>query len=94
MKTFKDLIFKKHPIALSGLEMHKDAKQAEMYFDNEYGVSVIIGKHFYSNGIDTYELAILYKGKLCYNTGITDDVMGYLTESEITQVMIKVQSLK
>jgi len=101
MKTFKDLKFERHPMT-EGIErlplsMRKkwlDAKHASLNFGNGYGVSVVFGDMFYSNGIDTYELAILRDGKLCYDTYITDDVMGYLTEGEITNVMIKRQELK
>ena len=84
MKTFKDLDFKKHS---------NDAKQAKETFENNYGVSVIFGNCFYSNGKDTYEVAVLYDGNITYNTEITDDVLGYLSEEEVSEIMIKVQSL-
>ena len=87
MKTFKDLNFKKHPIG------YKDAKQATEKFENNYGVSVLIGNCFYSNGKNTYELAILYNGNLYYNTEITDGVLGHLSKEEVSEIMIKVQSL-
>ncbi len=85
MKTFKDLKFEEHPL---------DGEMAKMEFENNYGVSVIFGGMFYSNGIDTYELAVLYDGQLSYSTDITDDVLGYISESEVTEAMIKVQNLK
>lgn len=85
MKTFDDLKF--HPHAISG------GRQAIIYFDNGYGVSVVCGKMFYSNGSDTYEVAILHDGGIAYDTGITDDVLGYLSPSEVTDVMRKVQEL-
>lgn len=78
MKTFKDLEFKNHPI--SRTKRYKDAKQALYHFENNYGVSVVFGSCFYSNGIDTYEVAILYKDELTYNTGITNGVLGHLLE--------------
>lgn len=89
MKNFNDLQFIDHPIA----RHYKGAKYATMNFDNEYGVSVIFGECFYSNGIDTYELAVLYKGGITYNTEITDDVIGYISENEVTEIMIKIQKL-
>lgn len=94
MKTFKDLEFKEHSLSKSGIESYKDAKQALQNFENNYGVSVIFGNCFYSNGIDTYEVAVLYKDELTYDTEITDDVLGYLSKEEVTEVMKKVQSLK
>ena len=93
MKTFKDLDFKKHSIAKSGIERYQDAKQATEKFENNYGVSVIFGNCFYSNGKDTYELAILYDGDITYNTGMTNDVLGHLSEEEVSEIMIKVQLL-
>lgn len=86
MKTFKDLDFKKHHNSLY-------STQARLDFNNGYGVSVITGYGAYSNESQPYELAIMYNGELCYNTEITDDVIGYLTESEVTDYMIKVQNL-
>ena len=93
MKTFNDLEFKKHPIADSGIERYKNAKHAVMSFDNKYGVSVIFGSCFYSNGIDNYELAILYNNEITYNTKITNDVMGHLSEDKVSEIMIEVQKL-
>lgn len=94
MKTFKDLKFKPHSITESGLENYKEAKQAIEKFENGYGVSVLFGNCFYSNGIDTYELAVLFDGKITYQTDITDDVLGYLSENEVSEVMLKVAALK
>lgn len=90
MKTFKDLEFKPkqiHP------DFKEKAAQAKMEFDNGYGVSVLLGSMYYSNGIDTYELAVLADGKICYDTPITEDVLGYLTNEEVTEAMMKVQNL-
>jgi hypothetical protein len=86
MKTFKDLEFKKQGVF--------NSLQAVLNFDNGYGVSVLFGDRFYSNGIDNYELAILYNGDITYSTGITDDVIGYINEDEVNNVMLKVQKLK
>lgn len=88
MYTIKDLEFK----PLWG------GVQAVMFFPNGYGVSVV--KHQYSYGGDRglWEIAVL-KGtednwKLCYDTDITDDVLGYQTDQDVTDVMRRVQELK
>lgn len=89
MKTFNDLVFGEHinPNIT-------DIKQARMQFNNGYGVSVLLGGYgIHSNGIDTYEVAILYNDELCYDTGLCDDVLGHQTESEITELMEKIQLL-
>ena len=93
MKTFKDLKFKAYSNAESGIERYKDAKQATETFENNYGVSVITGSYFYSNGKNTYELAVLYDGEISYNTEITDKVLGGLSKDNVSEIMIKVQNL-
>ena len=94
MKTFKDLKFEPHSIAKSGLQGYEDAKQAIEKFENGYGVSVLFGRCFYSNGKDTYELAVLFNDVITYQTDITDNVMGHLSENEVSDVMLKVATLK
>ncbi len=86
MKEFKDLEFNTHAAGFN-------AKRAIMSFDNGFGVSVVLGSMFYSNGIDTYEVAVLDDGSLTYGTYITDDVIGYISQDEVTEVMRKVQEL-
>ncbi len=86
MKEFKDLEFETHPSGIGGTA-------AKMNFENGFGVSVIFGTEWYSNGIDTYEVAVLYNGSLTYNTHITDTVIGYISQDEVTEVMRKVQEL-
>jgi hypothetical protein len=93
MKTFKDLKFEKHQLASGEILIYQDAKQATMNFENRYGVSVVFGNCFYSNGIDTYEVAILFEDSLCYTTHITDDVIGYQTKTEVSKIMKQVQEL-
>ena len=48
IKTFKDLEFEMHHLL-------SYVKHAVMEFENGYGISVIFGERFYSNGIDNYE---------------------------------------
>ena len=94
MKTFKDLEFKRHD--LSRLE-GECTKHARMFFPNGYGVLVLFGKKFYSNGFDTYELAVIRKCddgySMAYDTPITNDVLAHLTGDEVTEIMIEVQRL-
>lgn len=100
IKNFKDLVFIPHPIAkeaqklpLYFAEEYAKSKQAKMDFENGYGISVLFGSIFYSNGIDTYEVGILKDGSLCYDTPITNDVIGYITADEVTDIMRKIQEL-
>lgn len=84
MKTFDDLEFKKH---------HITVRQAVMEFDNGYGVSVVTGPIAYGGDLGLYELAVLKGASLCYDTPITNDVIGYLTPVEVSAYMGKVQKL-
>jgi hypothetical protein len=87
MKTFKDLNFQPHFSDESGI-------QARMTFDNGYGVSVIKTSFSYGGKKGLYELAVLdSSGSITYDTTITEDVLGYLSEDEVTENMIKIQKI-
>lgn len=66
-------------------------------FENDYGASVI--KHFGSYGYekDLFELAVIFfdgeNWKLTYNTPITDDVLGYLTNEEVLDILKRIKEL-
>lgn len=104
MKDFNDLVFFQHPIAkeaeknyssrsLFRYDKFLQSRQAKMQFNNGYGISVIRSEIFYSNGIDTYEVAILHNGKLCYDTPITKSVIPYATAGEVSDIMRQIQEL-
>ena len=88
MKTFNDLEFKIHPNNIIGFK-----QAARMHFDNGYGVSVITGSGAYSDSEHPYEVAVLKDNDLCYSTHITDDVIGYNNEDDVTNIMRQVQEL-
>ena len=94
MKNFKNLVFKPHQTGVG--------KHGLLFFENGYGVSVVrfemsFGYGSYTDNENEWELAILIGNKdsweLTYNTNITDDVIGHLTESEVSHVMKQVQEL-
>ena len=63
-------------------------------FDNKYGASVIKHEHSYGFAEGKWEVAVLdSQGKICYTTEITDDVIGYLTWSEVSEVLRKIEAL-
>jgi hypothetical protein len=87
MKTFKDLKFNEHPNRLGGV-------QAIIQFENGYGASVVCTPHTYGGDRGLYELAVLgTDGHLTYDTPITSDVIGYLRDIDVTDVMEKIQQL-
>jgi hypothetical protein len=72
--------------------------QSIVKFNNNYGASVV--KHDYSYGgkIGLYELAIIKYDEngdwdLCYDTPITNDVLGYLSEAEVTTYLMQIEQL-
>jgi hypothetical protein len=86
MKTFNDLEFKNDE--LRGL------KAARIIFDNGYGASIVTGPHTYGGDRGLYELAVLGSdGRLTYDTPVTDDVEGYLTEEDVTKLLTQIQNL-
>jgi len=86
MKTFSDLEFKD--------DKQRGLSAARIMFDNGYGASVVKGEHTYGGKDGLYELGVLGKdGKLCYDTPITEDVEGYLTEEGVTEFLKQIQSL-
>ena len=71
--------------------------QAKHFFDNGYGVSVVSfpGSYGFRDGL--YESAVL-KGteedwEICYNSVITDDVLGYQSEEEVEVLLYEIENL-
>ena len=87
MKTFKDIQFKINPM---GSEY---GIVSRTQFDNGYEVSVVKSPHSYGGDKGLYELAIFKDGDICYDTPITDDVIGYLRPEDVTDVIEKIEKL-
>ena len=82
-----ELEFKQHPAGLGGT-------QAKVKFPNGFGASVITGKMFYSRPECPYEIAVLDgDGHITYDTPVTDDVCGYLTEVEANELLAQIEAL-
>jgi hypoxanthine-guanine phosphoribosyltransferase len=72
------------------LENMKKSKKAKMTFDNGYGISVLLGEFFHSNGVDNYEI-----GHLNPNGELIDGVVyDYQTKEEVTEHMLMLQKKK
>lgn len=91
--TFDDLEFGPRNAGLSGV-------QAMAFFGNGYGASVIQGYGSYGVDDKLYELAVIKadgedsKGwNICYDSGITDDVIGHMTEEEVTDILQQIEAL-
>lgn len=72
----------------------KDGIQYKYYADNGYGASIIQTTGSYGSKQGLWELAVLDStGEITYNTPITDDVLGYLTEEEVNETLKKIKKL-
>ena len=92
MKTFSDLKFEPHKSLIG--------KRACIYFENGFGISVVQAKYIfggfssYTDNEEEYEIAVMKDGNLCYTTPITNDVIGHLSEEEVTEKMKLIQELR
>ena len=76
-----------HPAGMGGT-------QATIKFKNKYSASVISGQRFYSDAERPWEIAVIGpNGHVAYNTPITDDVCGYLTDKEADDILAQIEAL-
>ena len=87
MKTFKEIEFKTNPMG----EDFGIVSRTKL--DNGYEVSVVQSPHSYGGDIGLYELAIFKDGEICYDTPITNDVIGYLRPEDVMDVIAKLEKL-
>ena len=85
--VFEELNFQTHPAGMG--------QQCIVQFSNGYGASIVQGPHTYGGKDGLYELAVFGKdGHITYDTPITNDVIGYLKEEEVSKIMEQIQLLK
>lgn len=67
-------------------------------FSNGYGASVVKHPFSYGHENDLWELGVLIfkngKHGLCYTTEITDDVIGYLTDDGVMELLEKIKAIE
>ena len=80
-------------------ELH-GGNQMTMKFPNGYGASVIQHSSSYGHEENLVELAVIkfygpgtWDWKLCYETEITDDVIGHLTKEECIKLFERIKNL-
>ena len=90
---------KERKLCVKELKMFGDSYSYEFRFENGYGASVI--KHIGSFGYkqDLFELAVIKRYDnddyyLCYDTPITDDVLGYLTNDDVLKLLERIKKLE
>ena len=71
--------------------------QYRFRFENGYGASVVKHDGSYGRDQDLWELAVITwhdsEFSLNYDTEITDDVIGYLTDSEVQDLLKRIKDL-
>lgn len=62
-------------------------------FDNGYGASVVChpGTYGYEDGL--FEVAVMHEDQLCYNSPLTNDVIGWLTETQVSDLLDEISEL-
>jgi len=87
-------IEREHPAGMGGI-------QKLFRFPNGYGASVVKFPGSYGYGTGRWELAVIkYSGDgdegytLTYDTPVTDDVIGCLSEQEVDGLLAQIEALK
>lgn len=63
-------------------------------FPNGYGASVIKGPYSYGGPDGKWELAVLKNDEICYDTPITNDVVGRLNDPEVDRLLRQISQLE
>ncbi len=85
--TFNELNFKQHPMGMG--------KQCIVQYSNGYGASIVQGPHTYGGPNGLYEIAVFGKdGQITYDTSVTNDVLGYLSEQEVEKTLMDIKNLE
>jgi hypothetical protein len=72
----------------------EDGVQYHYKAENGYGASIIQTTGSYGSKQGLWELAVLDSNEqITYNTSITNDVLGYLSEEEVNQTLEKIKNL-
>ena len=62
-------------------------------FENGYGASLVRSPLTRGGDEGLWELAVLLRGRLCYDTPITDDVVSYLNDAEADALLEEIARL-
>ena len=69
--------------------------QKRYKFANGYGASVVSHEFSYGGSQGFFEVAVLdSNGDLCYDTPVTNDVIGYLDFAGVAEVLESIESLE
>ena len=72
---------------------HLNGIAIEITYANGYGASVICHEGSYGGKRGLFEIAVLRDGDICYDTEITQDVIGHLDFDEVAKVLKRISDL-
>ena len=84
--------FEKFLVSIRPNPIH-GGKMYRFIFNDKWGASVVKHADSYGHERDLWELAVLYRGELCYSTDITSDVIGWLTDEEVRNILKRIMEL-
>lgn len=84
--------FREHPNLYSKRSVNGGV-QYSFKFDNGYSASVVCHSFSYGNEDGLYELAVITNEGLCYDTEITNDVLGWLTVEDVLSTLERIKKL-
>ena len=70
--------------------------EGELYqidFPNGLGASVVRSKYSYGGRNGLWELAVVRGHEIVYDTPITHDVLGYLTDADVEKVLAQIEAI-
>lgn len=86
--------------ALAGLPItHAEGEEKlggfrlRLTFENGYTASIIRTAYSYGSEHGLFEVAVMHEGDLCYDTPVTDDVLGRLTVEEVEEAVRQIVAL-
>lgn len=89
-KKLRCYLYKKYLVSISNYGF---GLRYVFLFENGYGASVVKNIFSYGNTRNIFELAVLKDGQICYETEITDDVIGYLTNRQVLRILERIKNL-
>lgn len=93
MGDFKEYVFMKDT------KFIYEGVQYVFRFPNSYGASVVKHKYSYGADRDLWELAVIFfvndhEWELTYDTEITSDVEGYLSDEDVLELLQRIKELE
>ena len=90
-KKLRCYLYKKYLVSISNSYF---GLRYVFLFENGYGANVVKNIFSYGNTRNLFQLAVLKDGQICYETEITDDVIGYLTNRQVIRILKRIKELK